>query len=650
MPTKKIVDENLDLNGSTSKKRKKRSKKRKKRSKNKSKNKQKTPQSTDLPILMLFPAMFCLVICNNEHYRRMYQHSQVEAIAIYGALCSVVSLFSELLSILMLIPAVFSLMICNGTLSTKVKQGDEIISTFNDESVAFTLTITTNNVPYSLQPRFKKRDTILDVKRALSDETHVQIQSIHLYQPPQGYALDDDQTLEYYAITQPCSLINKPITKPIPVKTIEKATFIKTSAVKKQHYAEFPTLQDYTEHGNTQATQQNELRQFTRKIMAEKPSGDPADKSTLLHLLSGAANNNGKECLFYDSSQHSQSKLTSNSYLNMVDGNDEEAANFVLTLKHLDHVTQDDDDAKYESDSDGTVDALIEMKEALVNNTYNRTMEGIRLKLSTAHGVAVNRIVITDVYDNGVIAYQVSSVGIAYRVSDLTKHEKNKIITETTTLETKMKQLFVDYDKCAIHPALFHNSYDISMFDQLGNKTFGDSDNATYKVGPSGKQREYVQPTGWTRYGLKVLGKYGDGDNDNKWLKPFQDPGNWYRAFHGTSREAGASIYKGAFRSGANNVYGKGIYCSPDVSVAAGYCESRKGIIKLQTKQGPKEFYFVFQVAVNPDTMNNPDYIDNFNPACESCKYWIAPTGADIRPYGILIKEISRGRHSSYVR
>eukprot|EP01083_Nonionella_stella_P150104 477644_1 len=49
MPTKKIVDENLDLNGSTSKKRKKRSKKRKKRSKNKSKNKQKTPQSTDLP-------------------------------------------------------------------------------------------------------------------------------------------------------------------------------------------------------------------------------------------------------------------------------------------------------------------------------------------------------------------------------------------------------------------------------------------------------------------------------------------------------------------------------------------------------------------------------------------------------------------------
>eukprot|EP01083_Nonionella_stella_P296380 1006851_1 len=580
-----------------------------------------------LSILMLFPAMFCLVICNNEHYRRMYQHSQVEAIAIYGALCSVVSLFSELLSILMLIPAVFSLMICNGTLSTKVKQGDEILSTFNDESVAFTLTITTNNVPYSLQPRFKKRDTILDVKRALSDETHVQIQSIHLYQPPQGYALDDDRTLLYYGITEPYTLINRPTATPIPVKTIEKETFIKTSAVKKQHYTQFHTLKDYAEHGNTQVTQQNELREYTRNIMTEKPSGDPADKSTLLHILSGASNNNGKECLFYDSSQHSQSKLTSNSYLNMVDGNDEEAANFVLTLKHLDHVKQDDDDAKHESDDSRSVDALIQMKEALANNTYNRTVDDIRRKLSAAHGVAVNRLVITDVYQNG--------VGIAYRVSDLTESEKNKIITETTTLETKMKQLFVDYDKCAIHPALFHNSYDISMFDQLGNKTFGDSDNATYKVGPSGKQREYVQPTGWTRYGLKVLGKYGD----DKWLTPFQDPGNWYRAFHGTSREAGSSIFKGAFRSGANNAYGKGIYCSPDVNIAAGYCRSRGGTIKLQTKKGLKEFYFVFQVAVNPDTMNNAAYIPNFNPACESCKYWIAPTGADIRAYGILIKE-----------
>ena len=85
----------------------------------------------------------------------------------------------------------------------------------------------------------------------------------------------------------------------------------------------------------------------------------------------------------------------------------------------------------------------------------------------------------------------------------------------------------MDYKiKCAIHPALFEQSYDISMFDKLGNKTFGSGDNGKYKVGPPGKEREYRQPSGWTRYGLKVLGKY----DDDKWLDPFQDPGNWYRA------------------------------------------------------------------------------------------------------------------------
>ena len=66
----------------------------------------------------------------------------------------------------------------------------------------------------------------------------------------------------------------------------------------------------------------------------------------------------------------------------------------------------------------------------------------------------------------------------------------------------------------------------------------------------------------------------------------------------------------------------------------------RDGTIKLDTKKGLKEFYFVFQVAVNPATMNKEKYITNFDPSCEEEKYWIAPSGADIRPYGILIKEV----------
>ena len=109
---------------------------------------------------------------------------------------------------------------------------------------------------------------------------------------------------------------------------------------------------------------------------------------------------------------------------------------------------------------------------------------------------------------------------------------------------------------------------------------------------------------------------------------------------HGTTREAGSKIFKSAFRPGTANAYGVGVYCSPKVDIAASYCQCHNGTIKLQTTQGQKEFYFVFQVAVNPATMNNPQYIPNYNPACESIDYWIAPSGADIRPYGILIKEV----------
>ena len=127
-----------------------------------------------------------------------------------------------------------------------------------------------------------------------------------------------------------------------------------------------------------------------------------------------------------------------------------------------------------------------------------------------------------------------------------------------------------------------------------------------------------------------MLGKYAD----DKWLDPFGDDGNWYRSFHGTGREAGASIYKGAFRisnnqNGTAAAYGPGVYNSPDIRVGQGYSKA----VTIETKKGSKRFYYVLMVAVNPANLNStrtPGAPDN---------YWIAPTPADIRPYGILLKE-----------
>eukprot|EP01084_Bolivina_argentea_P071611 130134_1 len=171
------------------------------------------------------------------------------------------------------------------------------------------------------------------------------------------------------------------------------------------------------------------------------------------------------------------------------------------------------------------------------------------------------------------------------------------------------------------------------MFDSRGNKTFQALDTTIRQIGPYGKTKTYKHPSGWIRYGLNVLGKYCEGD---KWLHPSGDPGNWYRAFHGTSRDFGASIYYTGFRisngkNGTAAAYGPGVYCSPDVSVAEAYAHGK--MVTIPTIYGSKAFKFVFQVCVNPSTINStrrhgaPD------------NYWIAPTSADIRAYGILIKE-----------
>jgi hypothetical protein len=140
-----------------------------------------------------------------------------------------------------------------------------------------------------------------------------------------------------------------------------------------------------------------------------------------------------------------------------------------------------------------------------------------------------------------------------------------------------------------------------------------------------------------------VKGKYDNGDT---WLEPFQDPGNWYRAFHGTGRanatdfeqskqtfdgqyasvDAMASIHKTGFRSARVTAYGAGVYCSPDPTFPeAGYV----GTVECDTMKGKKKFKCMMQVAVNPNGVT----------FTSQPKIWVVPNSKDIRPYGILIKE-----------
>jgi hypothetical protein len=251
---------------------------------------------------------------------------------------------------------------------------------------------------------------------------------------------------------------------------------------------------------------------------------------------------------------------------------------------------------------------------------------------------------------------------IAYKV----KNSSGNNVQPAAELAQSLKNEFEKFAAVKIHPLLHRSSFDIAYFDSRGNKTFPD-ESTTFKVGPPTREKSYTTPRGWTRYGLKVLGNFAD----DYWLYPFQDPKNWYRAFHGIGREksqdfsqnaqlsdeqyasvnATTNIFfdhfrqAGSYLSGLarwalttpmdpdhckarNHHYGEGVYCSPnpDFPEQDGYVDT----VSFDTKQGTKKYKCMLQVAVNPDGVK----------FTEDENIWVVPDPKDIRPYGILIKEV----------
>ena len=135
----------------------------------------------------------------------------------------------------------------------------------------------------------------------------------------------------------------------------------------------------------------------------------------------------------------------------------------------------------------------------------------------------------------------------------------------------------------------------------------------------------YSRPYGWYRYAMKVLDKY----EDNTWLgekgtRTASTPGEWPVSYHGTSREGAEGIASEGFdeKRGRRHKYGKGIYSAPDLSYVERYYAT-------EFSNNGKEYKIVFQNRVNPANLRKAN----------NDQYWIV-SDSDIRPYGILVKEI----------
>ncbi|XP_067099751.1 uncharacterized protein [Osmerus mordax] len=153
---------------------------------------------------------------------------------------------------------------------------------------------------------------------------------------------------------------------------------------------------------------------------------------------------------------------------------------------------------------------------------------------------------------------------------------------------------------------------------------------------------KYTRPCGWYRIALKVLDKYGD----NTWLGPNgirtqSSAGEWPVSYHGSSKDGAEGIIVSHYKAGNNSkrqVYGRGIYSTPDLEQARGYANV------FVSKKNGKTYKIILQNRVNPDYREKHRRTED---------YWLVPVpeGSSeteerkiveraIRPYGILIKEV----------
>ena len=142
----------------------------------------------------------------------------------------------------------------------------------------------------------------------------------------------------------------------------------------------------------------------------------------------------------------------------------------------------------------------------------------------------------------------------------------------------------------------------------------------------------YYRPYGWERYAIKVLDR--PEYEDNKWLgKPGHrvesSEGEWPVSYHGTGVNVSGNIAQEGYllSKGKRFKFGRGIYSTPSIEVAAKYA-------KVLSHEG-KKYQLVFQNRVSPDGLVVIDGSDT-----GVGEYWVQSNEKLMRPYGICMRPV----------
>ena len=177
------------------------------------------------------------------------------------------------------------------------------------------------------------------------------------------------------------------------------------------------------------------------------------------------------------------------------------------------------------------------------------------------------------------------------------------------------------------------------QLDPEGNRKYG------WGIGEQRAGINYDPPLGWTGIGLKVKGKYDNGDDT--WIGMNNVPGEWCVAYHGVGRNqssynvkkvVGKIIKSKEFKPGAGqahkncqdlnhpwNKVGEGVYCTPHIKTAENYA----GITNINGIS----YKTVLMLRVKPEAIRY---------CADAGDYWVVNcTDDEIRPYRILYKNVN---------
>ncbi len=241
-----------------------------------------------------------------------------------------------------------------------------------------------------------------------------------------------------------------------------------------------------------------------------------------------------------------------------------------------------------------------EKNEELLNdeNEQKKFNEKLKKKLAKEYGINEDEIIVSFPQKG---SYKVIVIFKSKDFYNLDKKDLLKKFGNDPELG-KLKELHSDLimNGCKITP---------KMFDEKGNNMDGG-----WAENEERGREPYTPPKGWIRYGLNVLGKYDNGNDD--WLAHDNREGEWCVAYHGVGQGQPSDNVKKAVRSitnsnlkpGSGQYYadhedyrhpgqkvGEGVYCTPDPNITIQ--DDYAGIVEINDEK----YYMAFMLRVKPD-------------------------------------------------